>query len=385
MADSGGQGCHHPKGMNPLNHIFAYDAENRQVSANVGMAQLNATYEYDGDGRRVKRLQNGHTTVFVYDASGRLMAEYSTETPSAFGTSYITADHLSSTRIVTDATGNVQKRQDYYPFGEEIASAFGGRSSVAGYSATTSIRQKFTGKERDAESGLDFFLSRYYSPAPGRFTSPDPYNAILMKQNARVAGFPEATAQNQFDQFLENPQNLNAYSYVRNNPLAFIDPWGALPREPDGHHLIPYRKDLTLLAKEFANAVKTGRDGMGPPNQPGYGKLHRAYNAAAEDILRQFEARFGAGRNSWSLTQWRQAATGLLNSNHPAIRNFLDLLNKNNAGKAIPALAAAIQTYRASPALVARVIGLGLLRILRAPIIVYIPPGTVTVDIKYQY
>jgi RHS repeat-associated protein len=64
---------------------------------------------------------------------------------------------------------------------------------------------QFTGKERDAETGLDFFLARYYSGAQGRFTRPDPGNA-----GAAII----------------NPQTWNAYSYVENNPINRIDPSG---------------------------------------------------------------------------------------------------------------------------------------------------------------
>jgi RHS repeat-associated protein len=66
-------------------------------------------------------------------------------------------------------------------------------------------RQKFTGQERDAETGLDFFQARCYGSALGRFTSPDPANAGAD---------------------LMNPQSWNGYAYVGNNPLSFVDPSG---------------------------------------------------------------------------------------------------------------------------------------------------------------
>jgi hypothetical protein len=100
--------------------------------------------------------------------------------------------------------------------------------------------------------------------------------------------------------------------------------------------------------------------------------MHRAYNAAAEGMLQQFEQQFRASRNRWSVSQWRQAANGILNSQAPGIRNFLDLLNKNNAGKAIPALGAAISSYTPSAGLVAEVVGSGLTRLLRLPLIMFI-------------
>ena len=64
----------------------------------------------------------GKTTVFVYDASGKLVAEYSTNVVPVQDAkvSYLTADHLGSPRINTGATGAVIARHDYMPFGEEI-------------------------------------------------------------------------------------------------------------------------------------------------------------------------------------------------------------------------------------------------------------------------
>jgi RHS repeat-associated protein len=66
-------------------------------------------------------------------------------------------------------------------------------------------RPRSTGKERDSESGLDYFGARYLSSAQGRFTSPDtPFN----------------------DQDPSDPQSWNLYGYVRNNPLSSVDPTG---------------------------------------------------------------------------------------------------------------------------------------------------------------
>lgn len=65
--------------------------------------------------------------------------------------------------------------------------------------------QKFTGKERDSETGLDYFGARYFSGAQGRWTSADtPF----------------------VDQHTTDPQSWNLYTYVRNNPLAHVDPDG---------------------------------------------------------------------------------------------------------------------------------------------------------------
>jgi RHS repeat-associated protein len=191
----------------------AYDAENRQASATVGAAS--SSYVYDAEGRRVKLSSNGAERIFVYDAMGQLAAEYATGESEPSGKQYLTADMLGSTRLITGDQGTVLNRIDYAPFGEEIpASGCGNpqgpdrspRCDVAGYVDPNSIRLKFTGKERDTETGLDYFGARYFSSAQGRFTSPD----VLM-------GKPE---------WLVDPQRWNRYAYVRNNPLKYIDPNG---------------------------------------------------------------------------------------------------------------------------------------------------------------
>jgi RHS repeat-associated protein len=181
------------------------------------------SYAYDGLGQRVDKNGPGGTTVFVYDALGQLAAEYSSTGPvlqeyvrlgsqleaieNASGTPcricYLTYDHLGSTRLVTDQNANVVARHDFRPFGEEISGNTAGRGGQWGVS--DGVNQKFSGKERDSETGLDYFGARYYGSSLGRFTSPD---------------LPRV------DQDPSDPQSWNLYSYVRNNPLANIDPNG---------------------------------------------------------------------------------------------------------------------------------------------------------------
>jgi len=205
---------------------FAYDAENRQTAycpndanpANCTQTAGNGRtlYFYDGNGQRVMtQTADGTVTAFVYDASGNLSAEYASvmATPLC-ATCYMTTDHLGSTRVLTDPSGCPVFRADYLPFGETILALSGSARLNAtggtlcptnGYQASTTPRLMFTGKERDAETGLDYFGARHFSGAQGRFTSPD-----------------EAFA----DQQQPDPQSWNLYAYARNNPLRFIDPNG---------------------------------------------------------------------------------------------------------------------------------------------------------------
>jgi RHS repeat-associated protein len=193
------------------NRRFTYDGENKQVKVEILDANGNPVatigeYFYDGDGKRVKKFvpSTGETTIFVYDASGKMLTEYSTivEPPSTAKVSYLTTDHLGSPRILTDTNGNVISRRDFHPFGEEIITAQ--RTQGLGYTAD-SVRQKFTGYERDHEIDFDFAQARYYNPSHGRFTAADPLLA---------SGKPG------------NPQTWNRYIYVGNNPLIITDPTG---------------------------------------------------------------------------------------------------------------------------------------------------------------
>src|SRR5262249_32478411 len=139
--------------MDGSGNAFTYDAENHQVTFNGTAGQ----YSYDGDGRRVTRTTGAGTSVFVYDVGGQLIAEYGGQCSSSnAGTSYLTTDHLGSTRVVTTSTGAVISRHDYLPFGEEIqisqSLTIGGRTTAQGYSGIDDTRQKFTSKERDNES-----------------------------------------------------------------------------------------------------------------------------------------------------------------------------------------------------------------------------------------
>lgn len=143
------------KSLLPSTLTLTYDAENRQLTAGA------YSYTYDGAGHRVTKTGGGATTVYVYDAAGQLAAEYSTAAnASPCVTCYLSYDHLGSVRLITDQSGRVVSRHDYLPFGEEIPANTAGRNSTWG-SGNDTVTQKFTGKERDSESGLDYFGARY--------------------------------------------------------------------------------------------------------------------------------------------------------------------------------------------------------------------------------
>ncbi len=151
---------------------------------------------------------------------------------------WLVPDHLGTPRIILDQTGSLAnvKRHDYLPFGEELFAGTGGRTAALGYSGGDSVRQQFTSKERDVETGLDYFSARYYSSGSGRFSSPDDFVN---------------------DTHPADPQTWNLYTYVRNNPLRFIDPNGQIKKDQNGNVIFEKQSETTMT---FTRNVPLRRD-----------------------------------------------------------------------------------------------------------------------------
>jgi len=234
---------------------YAYDAEGRIKTVNSATA-----YTYDGGGQRIRKLV-GENTRFVYGIGGELVAEFdgtngslkkeyvygggtvATIEPTSLnsnGTRYSTSDNLGSPRVITNSSGSVVSRHDYMPFGEELGAPVGGRTTGMGFSVADGNRKKFTGYERDSETGLDFAQARYYSSTLGRFASPDPFGGSM------ITG---------------DPQSFNRYAYVGNNPVNATDPSGLLEMKPDGG---------TGVSLPGANGA-LGRVGVGMGLDPAFG------------------------------------------------------------------------------------------------------------------
>jgi RHS repeat-associated protein len=109
---------------------------------------------------------------------------------------YYHGDHLGSSNIITDRSGTLVDHYEYFAFGKDR------------YNPGCSFQpsNKFTGQIKDDDTGLYYYNARYYDPELGRFIQPD---TIV----------PSAG----------DPQSLNRYSYVRNNPLMYTDPSGHWP------------------------------------------------------------------------------------------------------------------------------------------------------------
>jgi RHS repeat-associated protein len=185
-----------------------YDAENTMAT------DAGVTYDYDADGVRIEKSSgtlywtgSGGEYLTETDLTGTINEEYiyfngeriaRVDRPS--GTvHYYYSDHLGSSSVIADASGNIEQQYVYFPYGGMVDST-----------GTDPNHYKFTGKERDTESGLDEFGARYYASSLGRFLIPD------------WADKPIAVPYAHFG----NPQSLNLYSYVQNNPTTFGDPDG---------------------------------------------------------------------------------------------------------------------------------------------------------------
>src|SRR5258705_10200640 len=156
---------------------------------------------------------------------------------------WLMTDQLGTPRMIFDKTGSLAttKRHDYLPFGEEIA---GARSTAQGYSVADGVRQKFTQYERDNETGLDYFLARYYASTQGRFTGVDPYDINLERQEMS----DEKEAADLFAEYISQPQHWNRYAYALNNPLMYIDPDGRKDYKYD-FYIFGHKVTVTISGK----------------------------------------------------------------------------------------------------------------------------------------
>ncbi len=201
-------------------NTFVYDAENRIISVTNNGATT--TYTYHADGRRVKKSSgtnywyglggetlaetdaSGNFTNYIYFAGQRLARNIPQPSPNPADIKYYVTDHLHSTAVFADKSGTVLDDNDFYPWG----------GVVPGVGTTSSNNHyRFTGKERDTESQLDYFGARYYANITGRFMNPD--------WAAKPTSVPYAV--------FGDPQSLNLYSYVRNSPVVRVDADGHMP------------------------------------------------------------------------------------------------------------------------------------------------------------
>jgi RHS repeat-associated protein len=170
--------------------MFTYDADQHRVTAGNTL--------YVGDLYEQRESQH----IYYVHASGRVVAQVR-PAGTQRETRYVHDDHLGSTDLVTDAAGAVVERQSFDPFGLRRNPQWAVTTPPVGAPA---VRRGFTGHAHDDDLGLINMRGRMYDPRLGRFLTADPI-------------VPDAA----------DSQSWNPYSYVRNNPLTWIDPSGFNP------------------------------------------------------------------------------------------------------------------------------------------------------------
>ena len=184
---------------------YLYDASGQRVKKLVRKQgrQIEVTVYVDGIFEYQRIVQGGtvseNNTLHVMDNGSRVALVRAGNpflddaTPAV---KYQLGDHLGSSNVVIDDSGAFVNREEYTPYG------------VTSFGSFARKRYRFTGKERDEESGLGYHGARYYSPWLGRWMSCDPANLV---------------------------DGTSLYTYVRSNPVRLIDTGGtqAVPGSPD--------------------------------------------------------------------------------------------------------------------------------------------------------
>ncbi len=208
---------------------YRYDCAGRLAQVLDASGNVLATYAYGAGNQRLMSVEGGVTKYFAWDG-GKIIAEYEAwgangliwktsyvylggqllaTTSGADGTEtrFHHPDRLG-TRLTTDAGGTVVSEQLSLPFGtmQPFTSIYGGANPYQHPTLGNPSKKRFTSYDRSDATGLDYAVNRFYSPQQGRFTQVDPIGM----------GAAE----------LANPQSLNLYAYVENDPINSTDPLG---------------------------------------------------------------------------------------------------------------------------------------------------------------
>jgi RHS repeat-associated protein len=181
-----------------------------------------------------------HSNIFL---GGALAATYDYNNGKG-GLHYSLSDPLGTRRVQVSVLGLVEENCTSLPFGNDINNPATADCTIptgAPSTADDATEHHFTQKERDTESGNDYFFARYYTSAMGRFTTPD--------WSAKVTPVPYAA--------LTDPQSLNLYAYVRNNPLKTNDPDGHDGDPCKGQSNCTYNKDNHIATVTTTTTTKT--------------------------------------------------------------------------------------------------------------------------------
>jgi RHS repeat-associated protein len=309
----------------PYSATYAYDASGNMTgmpqfaelrwNALHQLSQVNlgsggtAYYHYDAQGQRIQKViqrpggqrlewiylgaveiyreRNGNaephlerSTVHLADGTGRI-AQVDTKVRDENRTNladppdnplirYLYGNHLGSSVLETDAAGQVITYQDYHPYG---TSAY--RYALTG-PGLSQQRYRFVGKERDGETGLDYFGARYYASWLGRWISSDPAGLI---------------------------DGLNLFAYCHNNPIIRTDPDGTKVEV-----IAPVKGARRLLDPEKKAEARTYIEGVITSR---LSSEHQGQRFVIDKM--HFDTRTG----KWSIDKSHWQAAGSASSNAP--------------------------------------------------------------------
>jgi RHS repeat-associated protein len=232
---------------------YQYSAMNRLSQLTHNTSGVEATYTYNTLGQRVrKQLSTGEDIHYVYGQYGQRLGEYAAtgdrikeyiyntqggtveliaQIDAAGNIHYIHTDHLMTPRIITDTNKVVVWRWKSDAFGTTAPD-----EDPDGDGTNVTLDHRFAGQWLDSESGLYYNYFRYYDPKTGRYTQSDPIG---------LAG------------------GINTYSYVYNNPLKYIDPYGLATLEnlPKSNPGVAANNDGTVSYTDGKNWCVTCNDG----------------------------------------------------------------------------------------------------------------------------
>lgn len=229
------------------NHQFFYDGYNNLLSPNFNQTGRDG-YVVDALRHRVGKYINGVLArMYLYGIDGNAVAEMDgsgnwLQTNVHVGAQFLAeyqgtdtdfqhSDHLGTIRAQSNSAGTRVTTCSNLPFGDSLNC--NGNANPSGY--------HFTGKERDTESGNDYFGARYYSSAIGRFMSPDPSRLSIMPSN---------------------PQTWNRYAYVYNSPLSLNDDNGKWPTKIHNQIIDKAFPNLTPAQRQILKNVSAEQDSI---------------------------------------------------------------------------------------------------------------------------
>jgi RHS repeat-associated protein len=327
--------------------FYTYDFDNRLTQSSIwnGTGTTTTTYAYDPFGNRIS--QTASTTTTLYPSKYYSLTTITTGTSTvatstdylysgatllgtvdqkmvngtASGTAitrYVHPNNLGSTNVTSDASGNLAQWLDYAPYGSVLASENTG---------TTTAARQYIGQFADP-SGLSYLQNRYYNPNQAQFTSEDPTFLAVGNPNQ-----VQQLTQKQQNILLADPQQLNAYSYGRDNPVTLYDPNGTQAELPLlvalGYIFTAYSTAQTGVDSYNYYNMNIKYANVTSPEEQEDAKLQLGYDALTE-VTGQGLERTGLELSGYAL-DWLSAGSDAINTLGGSVYKFFsNLFSQNN-------------------------------------------------------